>query len=286
MIKSLFISDLHGSIKKYDCLFQKILEYQPHAVFIAGDLLGSSSYSSANSLPGVNDILYDYIVVQLQKIKLELAENYPKIFVILGNDDSKLHEAAMLDISTTGLFTYLNQQIVKFGNYKVAGYPYVPPTPFLNKDWEKYDVSRYVDVGCVPPENGFRSIPISQRELGYYTIKKDLELLFSAEEMDNMICLFHAPPYQTNLDLADLEGKYIDYVPLDVHIGSIAIKDFIIARSPYLTLHGHAHESTRLTGIWKEKINNTVSLQGASDNESCFLIEFDLENPISAVKID
>ncbi len=49
--------------------------------------------------------------------------------------------------------------------------------PFLNKDWEKYDVSRFVDVGCVSPEEGFRSIPISVNELRFFTIKRDLEKL-------------------------------------------------------------------------------------------------------------
>jgi len=34
----------------------------------------------------------------------------------------------------------------------------VPPTPFLLKDWEKYDVSAYVDPGCVSPEEGYHRV--------------------------------------------------------------------------------------------------------------------------------
>ena len=153
--------------------------------------------------------------------------NYPEIFIILGNDDSKLHEASMLDISSTGIFTYINERKIKFKDYTIAGYSYIPPTPFRNKDWEKYDVSRYLDPGCVSPLIGYRSIPVSDENILYYTIKKDLENLFPENDLSKTICLFHSPPYQTNLDRAALDGKFIDHVPLDVNVGSIAIKEFI-----------------------------------------------------------
>jgi len=155
----------------------------------------------------------------------------------------------------------------------------------LNKDWEKYDVSRYVDVGCVSPEEGYRSIPVSEKHLQYYTIKQDLKQLFSDVDISELICRFHSPPYDTALDRADLDNKFVDHVPLDVHVGSIAIKDFITSRSPKISLHGHIHESTRLTGNWMEKINKTFCFQGASEKNDLVLIKFDLDDPESAVKI-
>lgn len=42
------------------------------------------------------------------------------------------------------------------------------------------------------------------------------------------------------------------YAPMDVHVGSIALRRFIEARQPLLTLHGHVHESARLTGSWHQ----------------------------------
>jgi len=50
---------------------------------------------------------------------------------------------------------------------------------------------------------------------------------------------------------------------LDVHIGSIAIKRFIEDRQPYITLHGHVHESTALTANWKEYIGKTLAMNAA-----------------------
>ena len=38
--------------------------------------------------------------------------------------------------------------------WPVFGYNCVPPTPFRLKDFDRSDVSPYVDPGCVPPEEG------------------------------------------------------------------------------------------------------------------------------------
>jgi uncharacterized protein len=282
MIPVLFVSDLHSSINKYEHLFANIVKLKPQAVFIAGDLLGSASLASTNQIAGLRDFLYDYLVVNLEKLKKTLSRKYPRIFVIPGNDDSRLHEASLLDISASDLLTYVSQRIVDFKGFQVSGYAFIPPTPFLNKDWEKYDVSRFVDVGCVSPEEGFRSFPVDLNEIRYYTIKKDLEILYSDTEMNKMICMFHAPPYETSLDRADLDGKFADHAPVDVHVGSIAVKDFIINRKPYLTLHGHVHESTRLTGIWQQKLGRTIAFQGASERGDLRLIRFDLDDPEKA----
>ena len=282
MTTALFTSDLHGSKKKYEFLFNNILIIKPAVVFLGGDLMGLAAKAQKDAIPTGEDFLYDYLAMNLQKIRDELKNEYPAIFVILGNDDPKIHEAALLDISTTGLLTYVHELKVNFQAYNVIGYSYVPPTPFLNKDWEKYDVSRFVDVGCVSPEEGFRSIPISVNELRFFTIKRDLEKLFTDVDLSKTICLFHAPPYQTKLDRAALDGVQIDHAPLDVNVGSIAIKEFILTRSPYLTLHGHIHESSGITGSWKERIGDTVSFQGATEPNEYGIILFDLDDPNNA----
>jgi Icc-related predicted phosphoesterase len=74
----------------------------------------------------------------------------------------------------------------------------------------------------------------------------------------------------------------VDHAPLDVHVGSIAIRRFIEARQPRATLHGHVHESARLTGAWQERIGRTVCLSAAHDGPELALVRFDLENPAAA----
>jgi len=282
MIKAIFVSDLHGSIEKYGILFDAVLEELPETVFIGGDLLGISDFN--NVLPDSNDFFFDFFKIELQKLKAALKEKYPEICIILGNDDSKSHEASLLDISTTGLLTYAHERKIKFKGYTIVGYSYIPPSPFLYKDWEKYDVSRFTDVGCVSPEEGHRSIPVTNHEIRYHTIKNDLDILFNNADISKTICLFHTPPYQTKLDRAALDGIKIDHVLLDVHVGSIAVKRFIEKQQPYITMHGHIHESTRLTGVWLEKIGKTVCFQGASESNEMSIIIFDLENPDKAIR--
>ncbi|MCF7858716.1 MAG: hypothetical protein K9N07_05250 [Candidatus Cloacimonetes bacterium] len=279
MIKALFTSDLHGVADNYDFLFEKIQQELPEAVFIGGDLVGKSNFSAGLD---VNDFLKKYLTDNLQLLKNDLKDKYPKIFVILGNDDPLSLVDEMENLTERGLINYVQQKKYLFRNFQIVGYSFVPPTPFLNKDWEKYDVSRFTDVGAVSPEEGYRSKPVNTTHLRFYTIKHDLKELFSGEDLSHTICLFHSPPYHTDLDRADLVGKSIDHVPLDIHVGSIAIKDFILLKAPYITLHGHIHESTRLTGKWRQKIGKTNSFQAASEHGECRIILLDLDDPSHA----
>jgi hypothetical protein len=169
--------------------------------------------------------------------------------------------------------------VVAWKQWSVLGYAYVPPTPFLLKDWEKYDVSAYVDPGCVSPEEGYRSVPLTKYELRYSTIQKDLELLTQDLDMTKTIGLFHSPPYQTHLDRAALDGQMVEYVPLDVHVGSIALQRMIEEKQPRLTLHGHVHESARITGHWKQQLDATTMMGAAHDGPELALVVFDPEKP-------
>jgi len=150
------------------------------------------------------------------------------------------------------------------------------------KDWERYDVSRYVDPGCISPEEGWRSVPVSEYEMRYRTIQKDLAELAGEDKLDKSIFLFHAPPYKTALDRAALDNVKVDGVPVDVHTGSIAIKNFIEDRQPLITLHGHIHESAKMTGKWSERRGRTFSFSAAHDGPELSLVNFNPEEPEKA----
>jgi hypothetical protein len=164
------------------------------------------------------------------------------------------------------------------GDYAVLGYAYVPPTPFLLKDWERYDVSRYVPPGGVSPEKGRRSVEVDPSVMRYSTIAKDLEKLAGGAPMHQAVILFHTPPHETNLDRAATDGKFTDHVPLDKNVGSIAVRRFLESRQPLLSLHGHIHESARLTGSWRDRIGRTHSFSAAHDGPELALVSFDLDD--------
>ena len=70
----------------------------------------------------------------------------------------------------------------------------------------------------------------------------------------------------------------MDIAPVDVHVGSIAIQRFIMTKQPFLTLHGHVHESVRLTGQWKQKFGKTYSFSAAHDGPELAIVRFDTNN--------
>lgn len=273
-----FVSDLHGNPSRYRKLFKVVRREKPEAVFFGGDILPSALQTLSPSDHISDNFIEDYLVKELNSLKQELKQNFPRIFLILGNDDSRANETNIIDAEKSGLLAYVHNKNVSFKDYQVYGYSYTPPSPFLLKDWERYDVSRYVDPGSVSPEEGFRSVALPENEVKNATICGDLDLLAGEEDLSRAIFLFHAPPYKTKLDRAALDGKMIDHVPIDLHVGSIAIQRFIEARQPLLTLHGHIHEAPRLTQTWKDKKGRTHLFSAAHDGPELALVRFNLEN--------
>lgn len=276
-----FVADLHGKTDRYQKLFAAIETERPAAVFLGGDLLPSGLLKAAVDISH-EDFINDVLVKNFSGLRDTLKEFYPKIFLVLGNDDARFEEAAILDAAANGIWHYVHDRKIRFGEYTVYGYAFVPPSPFLLKDWERYDVSRFVDPGCVSPEEGHRTIPVAANEARYSTIKKDLQQLAGGYELSKSIFLFHTPPYKTKLDRAALDNKIIDHVPMDVHVGSIAVRRFIKARQPLLTLHGHIHESARLTGSWQDRIGKTRCFSAAHDGPELALVRFTPDNLQSA----
>jgi uncharacterized protein len=279
-----FATDLHGHKDRFKKLLHAVAEERPTALFLGGDLLPTGAISRRSLEVGNADFIEDFLVPAFDELRESLGSAYPRVFLILGNDDPRCEEAAFLDAAVQGVWQYAHKRRIDFGDFHVYGYACVPPTPFLLKDWECYDVSRYVDPGSVSPEEGRRSVPVSPEAARYGTIQKDLTALVADQPLDRAVFLFHVPPYDTPLDRAGLDGVTVDHVPLDVHIGSIAVRRFIEERQPRVTLHGHVHESSRLTGVWKFAMGQTICMNGAHDGPELCLVRFDPEEPDAATR--
>jgi Icc-related predicted phosphoesterase len=282
MARCFFASDLHGSQERYRKLFRMIERENPDALFLGGDLF-PSGLGAMMGIKGPQDFFEDVIAAGFGKLRKTLRD-YPAVFLILGNDDGKMEEKRIRAFERQALWTYVHNRCVPWRDYLVCGYAYVPPTPFLLKDWERYDVSNYLDPLCVAPEDGCHSVPVAKERLKLRTISEDLRQLVEGRDLSRALCLFHTPPYKTGLDRAALDGRKVDHAPLDVHIGSIAVRRFIEARQPRLTLHGHVHESARITGVWRERIGGTVAISAAHDGPALALVRFDPEEPEQATR--
>ncbi len=284
VIRCFFSSDLHGSAHRYRRLIEAIAEERPTAVFLGGDLFPSGLVPWKGHEPVEGGFLSGFLIPELLELRQGMGSDYPQVFLILGNDDMREEEAEVEKAEKEGVWLYPQGKRCDLGDFQIYGYPYVPPTPFLWKDWERYDVSRYVPPGSVSPEEGWRSVEVSAHEVRYGTIKEDLEELAGDADLARSVFLFHTPPSETKLDRAGLDGKTVDYIPLDLHVGSIAVRRFIEARQPLLTLHGHIHESARLTGSWRDQIGTTHMFSGAHDGPELALVRFDLEDLAGATR--
>ena len=281
-----FVSDLHGHVDRYKKLFSSIEAERPAAVFIGGDILPHGL--KPQGLPGSGDdhvdFIHDFLAKEFGRLKEGLGDDYPRVFVILGNDDPRFQESSMLDVAAGGLWDYIHDRHVEWLDFTVYGYSFVPPTPFRLKDWERFDVSRYVDPGAIAPEEGMFSMPVADYDIKFGNIAEGLRELADERDLARSIFLFHSPPYKTNLDRAALDGKMVDHVPLDVHVGSIAIQRFIEDKQPLLTLHGHVHESTRITGQWQDRIGGTHMFNAAHQGPELSLVKFNPNRLEEAVR--
>jgi Icc-related predicted phosphoesterase len=277
-----FASDLHGQLSRYQKLFRSILRERPEVVLLGGDLLPNGFDLQVNqSDKGFIDAV---ILKELMSLQESLQSNYPQVLIILGNDDPGSEVTSLLAGEKKGVWRYIHNRHVECGGVTVYGYACVPPTPFMLKDWERYDISHFVDPGCIPPQDGWLSVPSLSNEIRLNTIQSDLDNLTIGANLSDSIFLFHSPPYKTALDRAALDGMIIESAPIDVHVGSIAIRRFIEARQPRMTLHGHIHESPRLTGSWREQIGGTYICSAAHDGAELALVRFDPNKPGEATR--
>jgi Icc-related predicted phosphoesterase len=280
MARCFFAADLHGHRRRYQRLVEAARTERPEAIFLGGDLL---PHVSAAAAPGGGHFLEAFLQPLFAALAEDLGADAPRVFLIPGNDDPRCEEPAFLDAERAGAWTWVHQRRVAWRGFDVYGYGCVPPTPFLLKDWDRYDVSRHLEPGVVAPEEGLQTAEAPE-DLRYATIQKDLDRLAGDADQRRAIWLFHTPPYRTALDRAALDGRVVDHVPLDVHVGSIAVRRFIERRQPLVTLHGHIHESARLTGAWTDRLGSTVLISAAHDGPELALVRFDPDAPERATR--
>jgi Icc-related predicted phosphoesterase len=273
-----FVSDLHGNLDRYEKLFTAVRAERPTAVFLGGDLFPGPYLGHEGE-----SFVTQFLAPECARLRETLGKDYPHIFLVLGNDDPRSEEPHVLAAAAQGLWEYAHLRRIAFGAFTVCGYACIPPSPFPHKDWERYDVSRHVEPGSIPPDEGWRSVPLDPDDVAHGTIARDLARFDGTrDDLARTIFLCHCPPHDTPLDRAALDGVKIDHAPLDVHIGSIAVRRFIETQQPLLALHGHVHESARLTGSWMTRIGQTICFSAAHDGPELALVKFTAESPAAA----
>jgi Icc-related predicted phosphoesterase len=255
-MKVLYTSDLHGEIHLYHELFSLAVASSSEVMMIGGDLLPSFPPTKRyeDMVPNQKTFVEQFLSPLLERV-LE-ATSVQQIFLIPGNWD--LGYPHLFKESMEGIVD-LSQRSYRLKNgYELIGYPFVPPTPFRPKDFEKMDNKEAPWPPQKNPSYIRSSDPTDQLTpidpylylRGRETIEEDLNHLPKPLHPKRTIYMMHSPPFGTRLDFIQ-GGK---------SAGSRSIKTFIEKHQPLLTLHGHIHESPELSGAYLDRIGETLSI--------------------------
>ena len=94
------------------------------------------------------------------------------------------------------------------------------------------------------------------------TIEDEMKNLVRPRDMSKAVYIIHMPPACLGLDKCSHGAE----------VGSKAIYNFIEKHQPLLTLHGHIHESPRMTGKWFAEVGRTVCIQPGQLHELSYAV--------------
>ena len=251
-MKFIYSCDIHGDTIKYEKLHRLAIQNNINNLVLGGDLLPKKADLRA---PIQRRFIREYFKEYLKSLK----EDNIKFIGILGNDDLEIVEPEYKNmISNYDNVIDIDEEKVDIEGMSFIGLSKVLDTPFMRKD-------------RIVVENG-QEMPEQQKEIVYINKSQDavtveewkklridsvpkmedvLEKLPNITENCKGIYIFHDPPYGIGLDNCK-NGEIV---------GSKAIYNFINKNQPYMSFHGHIHESPRISGKWFEKIGNTVCIQ-------------------------
>jgi Icc-related predicted phosphoesterase len=270
-----YASDLHGHESLYRELAGLAGARHCDTVILGGDLLprkGRDSGGLELQCGFAQTFLRDFAV----RIRDEAGA---RLYAIPGNDDwqGALPSLRGLEAERMTLLPE-NHPLPAAGGLFLRGYSFVPPTPFLLKDFEKRD--RTADP---PPRRLGRIFATTDGRVeefdeasffsGRSAIEDDLASWIPGKDSANTVCVMHGPPFGTALDrLAD--GK---------SAGSRAVRDFLTRECPMLSLHGHIHESPEASGAWAEFIGGTLSVNPGQTGSRLSAVWFDPSDPAGSM---
>lgn len=272
-ILCLSAADIHGNEVQYEKIKRLVTEKGIDFVFLCGDLLPKTggSWHLDNKIRTIKmqaDFINDFFLNYLAELG-KLAT----VYAIFGNDDFRSNYSLVAGAQIPNVH-FLCGEVVKLPvegqDLYVAGYPFVGVTPFLHKDWEKWDTQPGDIPHKIHRKDGYASANGEHFPVDFdadadrqATIRDDLKQLATLSDPQKTIYVFHEAPFDTPLDMVAPDNKYLK--DGQVHVGSLAIREFIEQWQPLVTMHGHIHETFDESGDYKWQSGKSLSVTAAND---------------------
>jgi len=265
-MKIIYVTDIHGEVWKYERILEVAKELKVEAVINGGDMLNKETDNMFNQGSFIKDFLDEYFS----------AFDSNEIFYLsyLGNDDLKIFDEAFNELCNKHFFAVdLAQRKFKFDNgFEFIGFNMVVDYPFRLKDrcrmdTHKTDFPEQFGTGLFSTLSGFKEIEDwHSHAASINSIEEELSELIRPDYMKNTVYVIHMPPANLGLDVCYYGES----------VGSVAIYDFLKNNQPLLSLHGHIHESRKVSNKWFGNIGMTTCIQ-PGQLENLTYVVLDLE---------
>lgn len=266
-MKVCFTSDLHGTPGLYEALHH-VLDANPIELLILGGDLFSDGEPPTDPAGQLGEVRARFLPILQAWI-----QNHPQLQIaILGGNHDWRPTADFLKAQVQPPIHVLGAEPLVISSLNILGFEHTPWTPHGLKDFERLDVTGdpapsaggYVydadtnTVKTVSAEEHFNAHPALDK------------MLAELPACDPLLFVAHAPPSATQLDeLPDIDGA----------IGSRAVREFIEARQPLISLHGHVHEACKKTGVWYTLLGKTLCINPGQDVDRLHAVLFDTDDP-------
>jgi Icc-related predicted phosphoesterase len=267
-MKVLYVTDLHGDRNKYDKTIDLAKHYKVDIVINGGDMLPNSTRSFSKTIYEAQSY---FLMKYLDSYFGRLNDLGIKFLGMLGNDDYIVFDSRFESYTKKyiNIYTTLAENCIEIDGYEFIGMNFVCDYHFCLKDRCRLDYKEWNP----PMTQGY---PFKTSDQGnitlfgwesiikkYPTLKDELRDLPKPKDYNKVVIVTHDPPSNLGLDVC--------YTGLKV--GSRSVLEFICEKKPMLTLHGHIHESPKMSGVWKVGVNNTICIQpGQKDYDLTYVI--------------
>jgi Icc-related predicted phosphoesterase len=266
----LFTSDLHGG--GYESLFNYADRRQIDSVILGGDLCPNGD-SDFHRIEYQREFLRNHF----KNIIKEFKKNNPnrEVYLITGNNDCASNIEILEEGHDKGIWKFINNKNIQFGetNYRIAGYPYLPISPFTLADWYKFDVRELsldreskifdknfsaITVGKITTGGKWSNRNFLEDSPGF--IEDDLQKNLFTKNIENLFLISHCPAL----------GYFDSVPPAGKSIGSEAILrfsrgEYSEGKKPKAVLTGHTHHfSLCYSKQFKQEVDNTQFIYSAN----------------------